>query len=256
MRATLFVLVATLALAGPAFGQVTTIDPGEPGEEPTLLTMPTDDYGAVGATPGLRVVRSGKRAHIVFDPAAAQRFRKIDGGRVVLACAYADHPERTSTVPDVLRLIRVPKRRSAFRVAVDPRRDVCRIASPISREDTVVYGVLIGSVALTPWGSTILTRLQTATRMGDVKSVAFDRVLSDGVWPPVQTTIAEADMSDIVALATPDAEPPPAPKIGVFSDGAGRFTLRARAADGFVLFSDHNGDTDLTNLIFWLNAHL
>lgn len=173
-----------------------------------------------------------------------------------MACAYADRPGRASTAPDALRLIRVPKKRSAFRIAVDPRRDVCRIASPISREDTVVYGVLIGSVALTPWGSTILTRLETATRMANFKSVAFDHVLSAGVWPPAQTAIAQAGMPGVVALASPDAEPPPAPGIGVFGDGAGRFTLRARAADGFLLFSDENGDVSGGNVAFWLNAHL
>lgn len=264
MRATLVSLVslvALLVLAAPAGAQsspITAIDPGGPGEEPILATVPVGDYPSIGATPGMRVVRSGRRAAIVFDAQAARRFRRIAGGRVLVACAYADRPERASTKADAFRLIRVTSRRQGFRIPVDPRRDVCRIATPIERQDNVYIGGLVASVALTPWGRTILARLETATRMADVKDIAFDRVLRDGVWPPAQAVIADAGRLrlPVVALAGPDADPPPPPAIGVYSDGAGRFLVKARSADGFLLFSDRAGDVDAGNLLFWLNAHL
>lgn len=258
MRATLAFLVALLMLAAPASAQISTIEPGGPGEEPVLATVPVGDYPSIGATPGMRVVRSGRRAAIVFDAQAARRFRRIAGGRALVVCAYADRPERASTKADAFKLIRVPSRRQGFRIPVDPRRDVCRIAAPIERQDNVYIGELAASVALTPWGMTVLARLETASRMADIKSVAFDRVLRDGVWPLAQTVAADARESQlpVVALAGPDSDPPAPPAIGVYSDGAGRFLVKARSADGFLLFSDRAGDVDAGNVLFWLNAHL
>lgn len=264
MRATLTALATVAALfvlAAPVGAQsspITAIDPGGPGEEPILATVPVGDHLSIGETPGVRVVRSGRRAAIVFDAQAARRFRRIAGGRALVACAYADRPERASTKADAFKLIRVPSRRQGFRIPVDPRRDVCRIATPIERQDNVYIGGLVASVALTPWGTTVLARLETATRMADVKSVAFDRVLRDGVWPPAQTVIGAAQelQLSVVALAGPDSDPPAPPAIGVYSDGAGRFLVKARSPDGFLLYSDRAGDVDAGNVLFWLNAHL
>jgi hypothetical protein len=58
----------------------------------------------------------------------------------------------------------------------------------------------------------------------------------------------------VVALAAPDAPPPPGGRVGYFSDGANHLAVATLSAAGRGLFIEINGDVTSTNVLEYLNA--
>ncbi len=223
---------------------------------------PEDDLGSLftgldlmaeGATPGVRVVRDGTRAFMVFDARAARRFRHLAGRRIAIDCGDVPAIDAQNVEHNVYeRIIRAPKRREAFRAPLRVGTDTCSVgpAEYDKEEGEYTLSEVVASVALTEAGVTRLDRGPVARRI----TLAYVRALIRDVTRPFPATteLVRRAGGVTVALPGPDAPAPAAPAVGAWSNGTDQVVLKSRSPLGYELFVRQDGDLETKNTTFWL----
>lgn len=250
MRATLIALTAAAACAAlPA----SALAQGEEDENPFASLTTGLDYAAIGATPGVRVVRSGGRAAMVFDARAARRYRRLAGKVVLVSCGRVRLPEEQNVAPTWRDTkLRAPRSRAAFRARLDPSADACTVGV---RERVRFEGESFetadttASVALNERGAISLDRTPTAKRL----TLTWARAILRDIERPFPGTaeLVRRAGGVTVALSAPDGEPPAAPAVGAWSNGTDHMVLRARTPLGYPMYIEHRGEVETKNTAFW-----